>query len=360
MQKNYLVDLISQSVEDGVIFIDNKLIVNIFNPAATRYSGITASEALGKLLTNVLTFKKNEQKTVFELIDETLSGHGTSLYHQAILECEEGIYLPIVYRLIAVADENDRPYGCLLVFKDYKTDHYKTDFLSLVAHQLKTPLGSMRWNLESLLASSYIQEDTKIAEVVGDVYDCNSRLISLVDDLLNASRIDAKKVVNKPEEINILSIVEGVIKELAYQINQKKLSINVGCGTDLKIIVDPKHFREVVSNLLSNAIKYNRENGTVDIMSTRTNDEVVIAIGDTGIGIPDSELPKIFSKSFRAKNAIETQIDGSGLGLYVAKSFIEDWGGKINCRSAIGQGTTFEFTVPFQTTKSSLDKNLSI
>lgn len=360
MTQNYLVDLITQSVDDGVVYIDEKSHIKIFNPAAVRYSGVTANNAISKEFNKTFKFIKEEGKSVEELIAETITGHDSSLYHHATLVCDEGVHLPIVFRLIPVNDEKGEAYGCLFVFRDYQMDRYKTDFLSLVAHQLKTPLGSMRWNLEALMASKTITNYSRTAQVVGDVYNCNSRLISLVDDLLNASRIDSRKVVNKPEIVKISTVVDNALKELSYQILQKKIIINLKLNADSEIMVDSKHFREVIQNLLSNAIKYNRDNGEINIISEMMGDKVKMSIGDTGIGIPDSELPRIFSKSFRAKNAIDTQIDGSGLGLYVAKSFVEDWGGQIECLSEVGKGTTINFTIPKNISKTKLDKNLSM
>ncbi len=360
MNQNYLTDLITDNINDGIIIIDNNSIITHFNPSAVRFSGIDRSLVVGKNFSAALKFIVEEGPKVNNLINDTLSGHGSLLNHQAIMVCPGNIDLPIIYRLIAITDQNENISGCLFVFRDDQLDRYKTDYLSIVAHQLKTPLGSMRWNLESLLTSTNIINHSATIDIVRDIYNSNSRLISMVNDLLNASRIDARKVIIKPEPTDILTVINSTLKELTYQIQQKQLTVNLQTISLPTVIIDPDHLRQVFENLLSNAIKYNRLRGAIDIITSNQNSQITITIKDSGIGISNSELPQIFSRSFRAQNAVDTQIDGSGLGLYVAKSYVEDWGGQITCQSEINRGTTITFSIPSTIKPSNLNKNLAI
>lgn len=360
MDLNYLTKLIIDHTDEGIIIINRQKNIIAFNPASTLFSSIEQETAVGKPFLSVLSLAQQDSTPIDVLLENTLSGHDSPLNYHAILVCQSNIDLPIIFRLIPISDKNGQIKGCLFIFRDEQLDRYKTDFLSVVAHQLKTPLGSMRWNLEALLASDIVINDIKISDVIRDVYNSNSRLISLIDDLLNASRIDSRKVVIKPEPTDVTLIINQTLKELTYQIQQKQLTINQKMNFKSTATIDSRQLREVIENLLSNAIKYNHPNGTINITTEADTNSVIVTINDSGIGIPDTELPRIFSKSFRAKNAVDTQIDGSGLGLYVAKSFVEDWGGVISCQSTINHGTTISFTIPLVTSKTHLNKNLSI
>lgn len=350
---------VMESVDDGVILIGRDKKITIFNPAAERFSGYEATTVMDKDFETVIKFDIDDSQAPGEKINLVLGGELQSgLYYQATVANPKGDLNPIIYKLVPVT-EGEKIVGCLFVFRDHKLDRMKIDILSIVAHQLKTPLGSMRWNLEGLMESDTVGTSAEIAEVVRDVYSANSRLIALVDDLINASRIDQRKVSNKPEMVKVKEVVEATIKELDFQAQQKRVGLTVNLTSLTPVMIDPKRLREVLQNLISNAIKYNRVNGNITIDDKFDGEKIEISIRDTGIGIPETDLPKIFSRSFRAKNAMESEIDGSGLGLFVAKSFVEDWGGIISCKSQVGQGTVIAFTIPLQSKESQLNKNIT-
>jgi len=226
-------------------------------------------------------------------------------------------------------------------------DRMKTEFLSVAAHQLRTPLGSMRWNMEMLLAGDIASLPKPAQEVVQQIYESNQRMISLVNDLLNVSRIEQGRVLDKLKLTDILELIKEVISEMKIEAEKKLVSISLMINNNVsKIMVDPKRFRQVIQNLLSNAVKYNYSGGRVVIEVKPLEDCIQISIRDIGMGIPKRDQSRVFSKFFRAANAVKSETKGSGLGLFVVRSYVESWRGKVWFESEENKGTTFYFTIP--------------
>ncbi len=232
---------------------------------------------------------------------------------------------------------------------EQKQELEKTEdnFISIAAHQLRAPLGSMRWSMEMILNGELGEVPSQVKAFLDQVYQNEIRMISLIDDLLNVSKVIQGKVVSKPSEVNVSEVIDASIKELEWLARSRRIEFVVHIDSSVpKILVDPVQYREVVENLLSNAVKYNRMGGKVSVSVVNMGQYLVATVEDDGIGIPLLEQPKIFGKFFRASNAIHSSSIGTGLGLFVVKSYVENWGGRIWFKSTEGNGTTFSFTVP--------------
>ncbi len=240
-------------------------------------------------------------------------------------------------------------------------DKLKDEFLSVAAHELRTPLGSIRWNLEMALGGQTGKINKQTQTIISQSYDSARRLIRLINNLLNVSRIEQKRVKDEPELTNIIKIIRTTVQELYGLTREKKLKVFLNVSKDKKIPIikiDPRRFQETIVNLLSNAIKYSKEKGKITINVGVVKKNIVIEVSDYGIGIPQKDQVNIFSKFFRADNANESGEEGSGLGLFVVKSYVESWGGSIAFKSELNQGTTFTLNLPFKPTHHVLDKNL--
>ena len=169
-----------------------------------------------------------------------------------------------------------------------------------------------------------------------------------MNDLLNVSRIDQGKVKEEPEMTDILEKIKAAIEEIKPEAERKSVSVvlEVDEGSIPKIMIDPKRLREVVQNLVSNAVKYNNPNGNVVVKVDKAGEMISVRVSDTGMGIPKKNQGRIFSKFFRAENAVKGEAEGSGLGLFVVKSYVEEWGGKVEFESEEGKGTTFTILIP--------------
>ncbi|EKD46889.1 MAG: multi-sensor signal transduction histidine kinase [uncultured bacterium] len=177
-------------------------------------------------------------------------------------------------------------------------------------------------------------------------------MIELVNGLLNVSRVDMGSFAVEPEKIQPLEIIDSVIKELESLIVSKKLKVKTKYETaGATLDTDKKLFRIIVQNLLSNAVKYTSEKGSVVVDVKKVREKITFSIKDSGIGIPKKQQERIFSKLFRAENAVSSVADGTGLGLYVTKAVIEQLGGKIGFESEENVGTTFSFELPIEGAK---------
>lgn len=239
------------------------------------------------------------------------------------------------------------------VEKDREIDKMKTEFISLASHQLRTPLSAMKWFLEMLLGGDVGKLTKEQQEQVENINQSNERMISLVNALLNVSRIESGRLSIEPKPTHICNLAKQTITELKTQANGK--TINLDCTLSPKectLNIDPKLISEVFQNLISNSIKYTTGKGKVLISIKKDKDQIVSTITDWGLGIPKDQQPRIFEKFFRADNVLKLETDGTGLGLYLVKKIIEASGGKIGFNSVATKGTTFWFTIPVSGSKA--------
>ncbi len=225
-------------------------------------------------------------------------------------------------------------------------DKQKSEFISIASHQLRTPLGSIRWILEMLLSKESMSAQDKAD--LHEAYLSNLRVIRLVGDLLNVARIEQGRVVNEPELTDLTAVIESAVKEMEPEAMERSITLSFVKGKIAipKIMIDPRRFREVIQNLLTNAVKYTLKKGKVTVTISAPKQKIEISVADTGIGIPDKDKGKLFAKFARAENAISVDTGGTGLGLYIVKSFVESWGGKISFKSQLKKGTVFTISLP--------------
>jgi signal transduction histidine kinase len=188
----------------------------------------------------------------------------------------------------------------------------------------------------------------EIADYVQEAYKSTARMLALVSDLLSVARIEQNRVQDIPVKTNLVPIILAAADEMKPLAIQEKVKIK---SEQLKkktveAVIDPKLFREVIQNLLSNAVKYSPA-GVVTLTIEPKAKDVVIGVADTGVGIPIEDQPNLFSKFFRASNVTTTNTEGSGLGLFVVKSYVDSWGGKIWFVSEAEKGTTFYVSIPY-------------
>lgn len=233
------------------------------------------------------------------------------------------------------------------VFTELKEiDRMKTEFISLASHQLRTPLVAMKWGLQALLSGDKGELNEKQKEYTQDVFNSNNRMIALVNGLLNVSRIESGRIAINPKEINLIELVQDVIKELNVKLQNKNQTLEFNTIEKTLIInTDPDLLRHVYTNLITNAIKYSPKDSKiiVEVKETEEN-QILSSVQDFGYGIPSDAKAKIFGKFFRASNTRKIETDGTGLGLYLAKSIVELMGGTIWFESEENKGTTFWFT----------------
>jgi signal transduction histidine kinase len=227
-------------------------------------------------------------------------------------------------------------------------DAIKSNFISVAAHQLRTPLTCIKWTIDMILSDSLGPLTTKQRGFLMKGYESNERMIILVNDMLVADRAESDRMPYQFAPLQIVDLVNNVLYEVTAMASKKNITIEMApLSAPLPhIIVDAEKIRAVIQNLLENAIKYTPNGGKINVAASATPESIQVTIKDTGIGIPEEQQSNIFGRFFRAPNAIRIQTDGSGLGLFITKSIVERHGGKIWFESVQNQGTTFYFTLP--------------
>ena len=181
-------------------------------------------------------------------------------------------------------------------------------------------------------------------------YESNNRMVTLVNDMLVADRIQLGKVQYGFKYINLIDLMDNILFEINPVASRRNISIKYkNRFADLPhVYTDPETMRVVLQNLLENAIKYTIEGGKIEIDVSRKGEYLLVSISDNGIGIPEDQVKNVFTRFFRASNAVKKETDGSGLGLYITKTMVERNGGKIWFNTVLNKGTNFYFTVPLQ------------
>jgi PAS domain S-box-containing protein len=231
------------------------------------------------------------------------------------------------------------------VTQERQVAQMKTDFVSFVTHQLRTPLSGIRWMLELAQEASGVPEEP--LSYVQDARQAAERLIGLVNDLLDVSRLESGKLKLEPQPVNLGELTGSVLDDLGTLVREKGHRVAVeGAGAVPAVTADPQLLRQVILNLTSNAIKYTPPGGEVTIRMEVENGAVRWAIEDSGIGIPQGSRARLFEKFYRADNALTVETEGTGLGLYLVRLILEKFSGQVWCESEEGKGSTFVFTLP--------------
>jgi PAS domain S-box-containing protein len=233
------------------------------------------------------------------------------------------------------------------VSKELAIDRAKTEFVSLASHQLRTPLSAINWYTEMLLAGDAGKLNKEQRSFLDEIYHSNQRMVSLVNSLLNVSRLELGTFMVEPEKTDICEIADSVIGELQPQIKKKNQVFTKKYEKKIqKILLDKKLIRMVIQNLLTNAVKYTKDTGKVTLAITQNKKDLLLSVSDTGMGIPKSQQSQIFKKLFRADNVREADTEGTGLGLYIVKAIVAGSGGTVRFESEENKGTTFFVTIP--------------
>lgn len=226
-------------------------------------------------------------------------------------------------------------------------DQAKTEFVSLASHQLRAPTVTVKWYMDMLRSGDLGPLAEKQKDYIERIYAVNEDMIDLIDTLLNVSRIEIGTLTIDKKKTNVHELTESVLKELAPQIETKKITVKKNFGNLLTAIEsDPKLLRIVIQNLISNSVKYTPDGGTIEVGFADDMNTKRIIVRDTGYGIPKEVQDKVFTKLFRADNvrALSTS-QGTGLGLYLVKSIIESMGGHITFISEENKGSEFTITL---------------
>jgi len=337
-----------ESATDGIVIADRDENVLYVNKAWEGITGIDSKKVLGKHITKILG--ENTPEEISKNMASLVAKDKPFVTEEIAGMRKNGEKYEARISLFPVKEKDQIIFFVALeedITKRKEIDRAKTEFVSLASHQLRTPLSIVNWRAEMMLDGSAGKLSKKQKTYLEDIYKGNTRMIELVNSLLNISRIELGTLAIEPENINLKKICEEILHELTPKIEKNQIKIKKKFEKGLPIInADPKLVTAIFQNLLSNAVKYTKPKGTVSVEVRKEGSNIAIDVSDNGIGVPKRQQSKIFTKLFRADNAQAAEVEGTGLGLYIIKSIVDNIGGKIWFESDEGKGTTFHVLIP--------------
>lgn len=336
---------IIKSISDGVLVINKPGEVVYFNYAALRFLNITEIK-IGELI-----FNKLPEKIVAlakKIIDSETIMLKTYTTQLDILPNHE---LVVEAACTPVPNPDGALAGVVIVLSNItefkRIELIKSQFVSMVAHELKTPLAAVQGFINIILDGKLNLEKTKQKEYLERSTVRLKGLTDLVNDLLDISRMELKTKLREIEEVSLQDVVKNTLQFLELEINKKGIHISFETPVNLPLIkADLNELTRLFTNLISNATKYNKENGSILISLENESSYIIIKIKDTGIGMKPEEREKLFSEFYRIKNEKTRGISGTGLGLSIVKKIVESYYGKIEVESDYGIGTTITIKLP--------------
>lgn len=228
-----------------------------------------------------------------------------------------------------------------------KLDETKNEFISMASHQLRTPLTSIKGYLDMVLQGDLGKVTATQRAVLSEAFVSSERMVALINDFLNISRLQTGKFSLERAESDLVTVVREELQMMSVMASQRNLKLKEKISKNIPLLsIDADKLRQVVVNMVDNAIYYSKPETIIRVELVREGDEVVFRVKDTGIGVPKSEQPGLFSKFFRASNARKKRPDGTGVGLFLAKKVITLHGGQTIFESAENKGSTFGFRLP--------------
>ncbi|MBI4652653.1 PAS domain-containing protein [Candidatus Kuenenbacteria bacterium] len=340
------VDAVINSLTDGLIMIDQGQRIILINPKAQSILNIEEEKIIGKALSELINFP--QIKELYEILTKT-AGHCREKQCELILK--ESVEKIFEMQTTLVVTEAQEIIGTLIILHDVTRERLinkiKSEFITIAAHQLRTPLTGIKWSLEMINTDEITKEEQK--EFLDKAYQSNERMIRLVNSLLIVSHLEEGCFVYKFSKIQMEDLIQEIIENFKIQIKNK----NIECIFDKpkillpKIKVDLERIQMALENLIDNAIKYTPQKGKIIISLKESDNKIEVSIKDTGMGISKENQERLFTKFFRSAEALKIETSGSGLGLFIAKNIIEAHKGQIWVESEEGKGSEFHFSLPY-------------
>ena len=344
------------SMGEGLITIDAEGAIASANRYALEALGYTEDELVGQWFSETI-IAVDQHRLPLEnmarpIVRALTLGEAVSDYTYYLRR--DGSMMPVFLTVSPILIDS-RPSGAIELFRDITSERQldlaKDEFVSLASHQLRTPASGVKAILSMVLAGDFGPLTEKQSYYLQKAVDGNNRQIQIIEDILNAARIDSGKLEIEFERINLVELVEDVIKELSSEVATRQQDI-LRLGLDqITIWADPGKLRMAFENLVGNASKYTPHQGTITITVEEVNGYAQVLIADNGVGIAAKDVPQLFSKFIRIENELSDAVGGTGLGLYLAKNIIDLHRGSISVESVEHSGTTFSLCLPMRVGK---------
>jgi len=339
VSRHQRVEAVLDATTDGLIVLSPTSEVSFANPAAAQMLGTTTRKLSGKPLAEPeLAWIDGED------------GDGTETERELEID-RDGTHRVVKVRVSPIMDSGGGATGEVVALRDITAEHeiaqMKNEFVSTVSHELRTPLTSIKGYVDLILDGDAGEINDIQREFLSIVKENSDRLVDLINDMLDISRIESGRIHLKIEPHDIVDLVEGAVDTFRAVLAQSGRDVDVQLPDELLLVAaDRDRVRQVLINLLSNALKYSPAGGSVTVSASGSKDRVTISVRDHGLGISKQDQKMLFTKFYRVDSAMTREIGGTGLGLSICKNIIELLGGEIGVKSTVGEGSTFWFSLP--------------
>lgn len=363
-------DIILNSIDDGVVLVDDKGMIRLFNPAAAAITGWPADEATGI-----------EWNTVIKLVNDKGEPYSSDANHpfkrvmssttpirdnDATLASRNNKQVPLSLSLTPLVDKDKDVYGAVAIFRDVtqerQEEKQRSDFISTASHEMRTPVAAIEGYLALAMNEKVSTIDARAKGYLEKAHDSTQHLGQLFQDLLNSAKAEDGRLTSHPVIVEMGDFLERLTNDLRFVAEKKGLTMEFAVGSNqtidatatgsLNVVkplyyvkADPDRLREVVTNIFDNAVKYT-DAGKVTIGLTGDQNVVQFYVRDTGQGIPAEDVPHLFQKFYRVDNSATRTIGGTGLGLFICKKIVELYQGRIWVESQVGKGSSFFINLP--------------
>lgn len=347
--KKLALDAIVQSIPDALLVFDEDGHVLEINDEARRLLGYhdTSLKALHAkdFLPAIHMMLVDAQKP-----DALL--RGVMAHYETVMRPYSGGFVPVECSITVLTDAIGRVRAAIVLCRDIREQQQEAElrnkFIQIVSHQLRTPLNAVRWNLESLQTGDVGKLSKSQKDFIGATHSASVEVINRINDMVTVLDIQQNKVRFTPETVSVESVYDDVLRDVQPLCDMRDVVCKLKPSKKRipKIRADRARLHDALYKVMKNAVQYTQASGTVSTSLVIKNHMIVITIKDTGVGIPKDEQPRVFEAFFRASNAHMLLPDASGLGLTIAKHFIEEHGGDIRFTSKQDRGSVFTITIP--------------
>gem|GEM_PF-1918738 len=365
-------ETVIETFTHGLLEFDDLFTLIRINKSAERMLGISRFAFLGQQVLPELRTTP-QYSSLASVSYPALAEHSERISSRSVgITAEAAVHIvtvthpePAELQVITapIIDENGKTIGFIKVIRDITRERLiarsKSEFISIAAHQLRTPLSIIRWSISVLLSGDQGPLEPLQNETLSKAEETNNRMIELVNDLLDVARIEEGKLVYAFAPNDLIATLRTVTENLRPFAEHQKVSLTFGQPATPfpQFTFDAQRISRALVTIIDNALRYTHPGGSVTVHVASRSEWAEIIVRDTGISVPKEQIPRLFTKFFRAENAIRTAPDGFGLGLYIAKNFIVRHGGTIDVESDTTLGTVVTIRLPLDASKIPVEAN---